>query len=197
MKSTTYTYKPRPFISPLKEMRDRVYDVRNIKHPIREEITKCIGTLEFKAIIEEDSQSLAVFKNIPGVIAFLCTLKKGDEVISQGRGSSILNDNNRYLTRSVRYALNASLIDAVVRSTKALDTLYLSKVSNDVIPQKEASTESLSEDNHDLATDKQKSYLLGLISTKVSDEEERYVWEERVGSLTKDEASEAIQSLSK
>ena len=47
----------------------------------------------------------------------------------------------------------------------------------------------------DLASDKQKSYLRELIRSNVFDEGKRKYWESQINQLTKDEASEKIQSF--
>src|SRR3989338_6881665 len=88
---------------------------------VREEVRKLLGTYDFSATFEVDTQTATTLKHIPGLIAFLCTIKKGDRVIGQGRGTTVINQVNRFIVRTINFAFNAALIDAVVRSTKILD----------------------------------------------------------------------------
>lgn len=187
------TYKRR-IPSPFQVMQNRAFDVQDKKHPVREEVKKSVGTYNLTAIFEEDAQTLALFKHVPGLIAFICTLKRDNEIIGQGRGTAVLSKVNRFIERTTRIAFNASLIDAVVRSTKALDVLQtdLSDKKEDTIPVK-----SVYQTSDVPASDKQKSYLLQLIETNVTNENERNEWEGKIDNLTKDEASEAIQTFKK
>jgi len=199
MKST-YPYKQKLVVSPLKNFRE-VYNVRNTSHPIREIITKSVGTINFTAVIEEDTQTLALFRHIPGLVAFLCSLQRntenGPEIISQGRGTAVLNSTNRYIEKTVKIACNASILDSVAKATRAFDSIGLSTTENSAISQNKAVIEPSTEINQDLATEKQKSYLLNLIDTHVSDEDDRSRWEDRISGLTRADANEAIQSFAR
>ena len=192
MKTSYYDYKPR-IISPY-QMKEKAFDVRNNKkHPIHEEIGKVIGSFNLNITISEDSETLALFKNLNGLIAFRCELKRGNDIIGIGRGASVLSHSNRYLTKSVHIAANSSLIDAVVRATKVLD--LLTGVESTVAGNAVVDTHKLREGGDEGITQKQQSYLLELIQQNISDEDERSQWESRVGGLTREEASDAIQSF--
>lgn len=165
----------------------------NRKDPLREEIEKNIGTFNLTATIEEDNNTLSLFKHVPGpIIAYICTLRKGTEIVGIGRGSAILSRINKFVDRAVRYAFNASVIDSVVNSTKALDALYLKGLSQKDIPILNEQTNEV-DYTSDLATDKQKSYLRELINININDEKERSGWESQIEELTREEASEKIQ----
>lgn len=176
-------YKNRP-ISPVQVMKYKSMDPSDKRHPLREEIRKCIGTHDITAEFTEDTETIGVFKHILGLVAFVCTLKKGGKIIGQGRGTAVLSNMNRYIERTVHTAFNSSLIDAIVRSTKMLDAFH---------PRANAQQDRGVA--FDLITDRQQSYLLELIQTGIADEEERSRWEAQISGLTKDEASEAIQSF--
>lgn len=60
---------------------------------------------------------------MPVLISLVCTLKLKDRVIVQGYGSSVLNQNNRYVQRAVHSAMNSAVADSVIRATKVLGTL--------------------------------------------------------------------------
>ncbi len=179
----TTTYKNR-IPSPFQTMRKNEFAR---KDPLREEIEKNIGTFNLSVTVEEDKDTLALFKHVPGpIIAYIATLRKGSEIVGIGRGSAILSRINKFVDRAVRYAFNASLIDSVVHSAKMLDALYLKGAG---VSEEVNSMDYPSE----LATERQKSYLRELISVNVIDDKERDQWESQIDELTKDEASEKIQ----
>lgn len=184
-------YNPR-IASPFQVKQEKSFDVQNKKHPVREEIEKCIGTYNLTAVVEEDLATQTTMK-MPGLISFLCTLLKDGRVVSQGRGNSVLNPTNRFLQRAVSSAFNSALADAAIRATKVLDTFRTSCGSNISVALEEAY--KTKENVFELATDKQKSYLLELVSLNVNDEDERKKWESQIDEITKDEASAAIQSF--
>jgi hypothetical protein len=173
------TYRTRP-TTPYQLGKRQPFEIpREGKHPVRDEIRKNIGQHVFTATFEEDTQTIALFKHIPGLVAFVCTLKKGEAVIGQGRGTAVFNKTNRFIERTVRTAMNSSLIDAVVRS-KVMDSF-----------QPDMAAQTFTEP----ITEKQKSYLLELVQIHVPDEKERERWRSEVGELTKEEASKAIQGF--
>lgn len=206
------TYQPRPVaptLSPYQRMRAEALDVRSPSHPVMDEIQKCVGKYQLEVVVEEDAQTLAMFKHIPGLIAFIATIKCGNRIVGQGRGSACLSSTNRFIERAVHCAFNSSVVDAVMRSTKVLDVLLPSadatlqnldaemrggaaSYTNEPYPEQERypareySPAGISE--------KQKSFLLGLIN-KIRDKDEKNHWLERVGSMTTREASAAIQEL--
>lgn len=174
------------------QMAEKAFDVRNNKkHPVHEEIKKVIGSFNLQITISEDFETLSLFKNLNGLIAFKCELKRGTDIIGIGRGASVLSRSSRYLEKSVHIAANSSLIDAVVRATKVLDLLTgtESTVTNNAV------MDAYKPDEDDSITPRQQSYLLELIDKNISDEDERSQWESRVGGLSRDEASDAIQAL--
>ena len=65
-------YKP-SIISPYQTMQKKTFDTRDKKHPAREEIERCVGTYNLTAVIEEDIQTQAIMRHVPGLISFLCT----------------------------------------------------------------------------------------------------------------------------
>ncbi|OHA22112.1 MAG: hypothetical protein A3H57_04830 [Candidatus Taylorbacteria bacterium RIFCSPLOWO2_02_FULL_43_11] len=167
---------------------------------VREEVRKLLGTYDFSATFEIDDQTATTLKHIPGLIAFLCTIKKGDKVIGIGRGATVINQINRFIVRTINYAFNASLVDGIVRSTKILDVFRPDAQQHPwngpsaPKPVSYGETEQYA-GSGDSITDKQKSYLLQLIQTNVSDEDDREQQISQLGEMSRDEASEAIQSF--
>jgi hypothetical protein len=177
--------------SPFQVARKPYYQKELPKDTVQGEINKLLGTYQFSATFEEDTQTATTLKHIPGIIAFVCTIKKGDQIIGQGRGTSVINQNNRFIVRTIGYAFNASIVDAIVRSTKILDIFR-----PDAKPHSWGGADT-AEDSFVGITDKQKSYLTELIQSKVTDEDEREGWMSQLGELTKEEASQAIQRFAK
>lgn len=186
-------YKP-SIISPIQMIQKKTFDVQDKKHPVREEIAKCVGTYNLTAVVEEDIQTQAIMKHIPGLISFLCTLLRDGKVIAQGYGSSILNSSNKFLLRAVSSAFNSALADATIRATKVLDT-FRNPDNSAVSTALNEAYEAKNRNEFIPSTEKQKSYLFELIHTNIADEDERRRWESQIDQLSKDEASEAIQSF--
>lgn len=132
-------------------------NAQNKRSPAFEEIAKSIGVYNLVATIEEDKETLSLFNRVPGLIAFIATLKTADgEILGIGRGTATLNRMSKYVDRAVCYAKNASLIDAMVRATRTLDALYL----------EETSPQDNSNDVQNFATEKQKNFLAKLVTEK-------------------------------
>ena len=210
------TIYKKPVLSPMhpyQVAKKMTFDVQNVKHPARREVLRNVGKYELTAEFIEDSQTLSLFRHIPGLIAYICTLSntKTGSVLGQGRGTAVLSKINRYVDRSVAVARNASLIDSVIRATKAMEDLNLGAddQGSDAIPNDDASEakvsytgmelpESFNEktSNQKMISAKQKEYLRGLIA-KIKDDFQRERWLSGLDNLTSSQASDAIQSLKK
>lgn len=160
------------------------------EHPIRTEINKHVGTYDISCVFEEDVQSAALY-NHPGLIAYICTLKQGDRVICEGRGMSVLSQSNCYIGKSVKFAFNSALIDAVVRSSKFPDVFatYDGPVPSFGMQSDEYGAEAF------LATQKQKDYLKELIDMNIGNDDERNELLSNLDSMSKEDASELIGQL--
>lgn len=129
-------------------------------------------------------------KHVEGLVAFLCSIKKDGALIGQGRGSAVLNPQNRFMHRAIRAAFNSSIVDATVKATKVFDTLAASiQVAKAGLELESGVSEGI--------TDRQKSYLLELIQTRVADKEDREQWMSQIDGLSKEDASLAIQQFNK
>lgn len=160
-------------------------------HPVQEEIAKCVGTHNLVALVEEDTQTLNTIKT-EGLVAFIATLSKNGRVISQGRGSSVLGQNNRFISKAVGYAFNASLADSVLRA-KLMDSLRGAPSKAEV----EEAYQARDTQEMEPATDKQISYLRMLIQTNVDDNHERDRWESQLFDMSKRDACVAIEQFVK
>ncbi len=187
---TNYRSNYKSALSPFhKKMQDKVFDYSNPKNPVREEINKNIGNFSLNITIEEDKETLSLLKT-PGLISFLCLLKIGQKVVGTGRGTSCLDQNNRYIERSVRYAFNAAILDAVAKTVKTSDVLYPNKKESDDLIE-----EAYVAKKAEPITPKQKIYLQELLDSSNIDEDERRGYLSNISDFSRIEASEAIQKF--
>jgi hypothetical protein len=170
------------------------------KSPIDEEVDKNIGMFNLSVTTEIDKEALAMFKHIPNLIAFKTTLRQNGVVVGIGTGSSVLNQFNKFLGRTVRFAYNASLVDAFIRSTKISDALY---IMPSVQKQNEVDIEGRDkqvffgeEDLPQVATEKQLNFAKKLINSNCDDDEkEQYLEQISSPYFSKFECSLLIQKL--
>ena len=116
-------HRSRPIPSPFQPRQkiSSAIDIQDKRSPVRKEILKTVGSYTFSADVQEDVQALSLLKR-KGMVAFVVTLRRGAEVLSQGRAIAIINRWNRYFEKVIQSTASAALVDAVVKSTKA-DTL--------------------------------------------------------------------------
>lgn len=194
----TPTYKSR-VPSPFQVNRSKPYQVSKTekKDTLRDEMKKLLGVYQFSATFEEDTQTASTFNQIPGIVAFMCTLKMGDRVIGQGRGTTAINQINKFIVRNISFAFNASLVDAVVRSTKIQDVFRPDALPHPWADANSASPSAYKADDaetSDSITPKQVEFLRQLISVNM-DESERENMEAQLSEMTKQEASKMIESF--
>ncbi len=174
---------------------------QNRKSPIDEEIEKNLGEFTLTVKTEIDKEALALFPHISNLIAFKTTLKQNGAVVGVGTGSAVLNAFNKFLGRTVRFALNASYVSSVVNSTKILDAMYIMPT----IQKQKESEEDLEgrdkqaffgEEELQIATDKQKNFLEKLINSNCDlEEKEEFMSQLKSPYLSKFQCSELIQKL--
>jgi len=169
------------------------------RSPIDEEVAKNIGEFTLVVRTEVDREAISLFPQIPNLVAFKTTLKRGNEVIGIGTGSSVLNQFNKFLGRTVRFAYNSSIIDAIIRSTKILDAIY---VMPTIQKQNEVDLEGRDkqvffgeEDLPQVATEKQKSFLKKLIDKCDNSNKKEYLTQLSSPYLSKFECSKLINQL--
>jgi len=166
--------------------------------PIQEEITKSIGNFNLTVTTEQDLETMALFKNIAGFVAFKTTLKKGNQLLSIGYGSAVLNRLNKFVERTVLFAKNASLIDAMVRSTKILDALSIMPNQKDVEDRDLEGRDSpafYGDEDLQTATEKQRNFLSKLVENCDEEDKEEYLDALASPYLSKFDCSELIQKL--
>jgi len=155
-------------------------------HPIKAEIAKNLGDFTFVARFEEDREAIAAFKN-EGLIAYRCVLSTPEgKTLGIGHGLNVLSGQNKWLTKSVKWAHSGALISAVTNAVKFPD---LSGAATPDFGLNRGGMES-----EFMATDKQKSYLTELIGN-MADEDERDDMMNELSTMSKERASELIQQL--
>ena len=159
---------------------------RSQVHPIKAEIQKNLGDFTFVARFEEDREAIAAFKN-EGLIAYRCVLSTPEgKTLGIGHGLNVLSGQNKWLTKSVKWAHSGALISAVTNAVKFPD------LSGAPTPDFGLNREGL--ESEFMATDKQKSYLTELIGN-MADEDERDDMMNELSTMSKERASELIQQL--
>ena len=192
-KTTQYPHS-RPIPSPFQSHQNNssAIDIQDKRSPVRKEILKTVGSYTFTADVQEDIQAISLL-NRKGLVAFVVTLKRDNEVLSQGRAIAIINRWNRYFEKVIKSTASAALVDAVVKSTRA-DTLDTEVPAQDKVTSEIAIGEvyqSAEKDGFSPASEKQCQYLTQLV--KVScDEETREKWLSQIGEMSKEEAGQAI-----
>lgn len=184
---TTEYYKPQ--VSPYQFNR-KMPNIQNENHPVKEFIRQNLGTHTLTATFLEDIHTIETLK-IPGLAAFLCVLKCGNQVLAEGRSVTIISEVNKWFERSLMYAKNQALMDSVAKGSRVLEMLPLEETkpkqdAKAVFPNvyKERETSGG-------ITEKQKNYLLQLLRSNDASDEEI----EEVGGLSKEEAAEKIGFL--
>jgi len=181
--STIHTESVR---SPYQAMREDAVNIKSKDHPVADEVRKCVGTYELKAVVEEDSQTLAALQT-DNLVAFLCTLKREGIPLAQGRGSVVISPTtNRFYQRAIAAAFNSALADAAIRATKVLDLVRKRPVGGGDIDQL---------NDNAPATEKQRALLNQLLYDRVQNKSEREKWLGQVPTISRFDASELIANL--
>ena len=174
------------------------YKTRERIDPIQEEITKNAGSFNLTIVTEQDFETMKLFKNIPGFVAFKTTLSKENQLLSIGYGSAVLNRLNKFVERTVLFAKNSSLIDAMVRSTKILDALSIMPNQKDTEDRDTEGRDfqaSYTEDLPQTATEKQRNFLSKLVEKCDEEDKEEYLSALASPYLSKFDCSELIKKL--
>ncbi len=173
-------------------VKKQAYDISG-NETVQEEVRKNLGEYHFTATFEQDVETLKALQPISSaVIGYICKLKLNGQVISFGRGMSVITHLNKYMERNISFAFNAALIDAVVRGVKVLDVMHTNI-------NQEQNTDTMSNETYETKktqnfipiTEKQKNFLLRLLKSNHASENEYSL----VDGLSKNEAREKINLL--
>jgi hypothetical protein len=183
----TEYYKPQ--ISPY-QFQKRMPNIQDENHPVQEFIRQNLGTYSLTATFLPDEHTLQTL-NLPGLAAFLCVLKCGNQTLSEGRSMTVISGMNKFYEKSLMYAKGQALLDAVAKGSKVLDVLSLEDVKPNQSAKAVFPNVYKERETTDGITEKQKNYLLQLLKNNQAGEQEI----EEVYNLSKDEAAEKISFL--
>lgn len=192
MNNATYYRKPPvSVVSPYQIMKKQMSDTNREEHPARQEIQRVVGTYQLTAEVKEDAGTLSDLAHVPGIIAFICNIKRDGELIGTGRGSAVLNGMSKFIARTVHFAFNSSVLNAVAQSTKAIDSMAnpASALGIEERVQDSVMAEGI--------TDKQRSFLTTLVRKNVHDESTLTWWMNSINEMDSRQASDAIKSFVK
>lgn len=166
-----------------------VIDIRDRNHPVHDEIRKlCSAKYSIQVNFEEDTATLSSFSHIPGLISILCKFTNSDgQIIAYGRSCAVFSRMNRYMERTISGAINGAFLSASNNAIKIFEALRMN--------ESEQVDKPVQYEEADLATPKQKSYLLTLSEKLPSSEKERWQREINNSLLTRLEASDKISTL--
>jgi hypothetical protein len=193
MNNATYYRKPPvSVVSPYQIMKKQMSDTNSDEHPARKEIQRVVGTYQLTAEVKEDANTLSDLAHVPGIIAFICNVKRDGELIGTGRGSAVLNGMSKFIARTVHFAFNSSVLNAVAQSTKAIDSMANPNVNE--LGIEETGQDSVMSEG---ITDKQRSYLTTLVRKNVNDPDTVVWWMNQLNEMDSRQASDAIKSFVK
>ena len=177
-----------PFQPQMKQP-SNVIDIRDKNHPVRDEIRKlCNAKYSIQVSFEEDTVTLNSFSHIPGLVSILCRFTNKDgQIIAYGRSCAVFSRMNRYMERTISTAINGSFLSASNNAIKIFEALRMN--------ESEQVDKPVQYEESDLATPKQKSYLITLLEKLPSSERERWQREINNSLLTRLEASDKISTL--
>jgi len=171
------------------QFKRKMPNIQKENHPVQEFVRQNLGTYALTATFLSDKHTLQTLK-IPGMAAFLCVLRCGNQVLAEGRSMTVVNEMNKFYEKSLIYAKGQSLLDAMYKRSKILDLIPL-----DTAPQQTAKVSFPNiykeKETSGGITEKQKNYLLQLLRSNDASEEEI----EEVDGLSKEEAAEKISFL--
>lgn len=73
------------------------------------------------AVFEKDISVSESFREVPGLIAFVCKLSKSGMVIGEGRGAALLGKNAGDPNKTIKMAQKSAYIDATLRASGLSD----------------------------------------------------------------------------
>lgn len=97
--------------------------IQNRKSMAKGGAEKLAGIFGWTAMFEKDKDVMEAFTDVKGVIAFVCKLSKGGELVGEGRGASTLQKNQGDPNKTIKMAQKSAFVDAVIR-TSGLSDFY-------------------------------------------------------------------------
>lgn len=82
---------------------------------------KIASIFQWNSTFEKDGESLEMLGQIVGLVAFKCTLAKGNKFVGEGRGAASLSKNSNDPNKTIKMAQKSAFIDAVLRASGLSD----------------------------------------------------------------------------
>lgn len=192
----TATFKPR-IASPYHQQtaKKHPFDISSPKHPVRVELLKNLGKINLTVNFSEDTATAGML-NIPGLIAFICRIELDNKVVALGRSNAIISETSKYFDSIIKSTRDYSLVDGIAKLVR-VNTLRIGNQSYDKVAMLDDAYKTRDSSEVEMMTDKQRAFLLQLIHTNITNEDERNLRESQVDGFTRAEASRAIQSFQK
>lgn len=96
---------------------------------------KIASIFGWTATFNQDQDSMSAFKDVPGIVCFVCNLEKNGQLIGQGRGAATLAKNGSDPNKTLKMAQKSAYVDAVIRAS-GLSDFY----TQDIGPEDEGSS---------------------------------------------------------
>ena len=142
---------------------------------------------------EKDSETLACFPGVNGLVAYKCLLGRDNKIVGEGRGSAQLKDHQNNPNTTIKLAEKRAFVSAVIRTTGLSDIFTCDLEDN--ISTNNVSIEAENAKKEVPITDRQKELLTVLIKRHVYDDEEKSKWLQEIPAMSKSEGSDAISSF--
>ena len=208
----------------LPTMREGVdYYVINSKKSLSKAGSERLCSLyQLTATFENDRETSELFKSTPGLVCFICTLRRPDgSIAGQGRGSYLASKCNGDINKCLKMAEKSSAICATLRAVgissffsqdveamSAADIQTYGEDKPDNSPSEESndwsgipdcnnsSVQTKNTDNHlSSITPKQKTFLTSLAYEHMNNEKDREEFLASLDGMTREDASDSIGSF--
>lgn len=164
---------------------------------------KLASIYQIIATFELDSKTMESFKDINGLVAYICTLTtKLGEVVGQGRGAAEVKNNGGDCNKTIKMAEKSAYISSVIRYTglsdfftSDLEDMPPASIQEDKVEIPESIPPKNLQTGDEPMTDKQRKLLHSLIFESVYDPSERERWLQEAESCSKFDASDLISSF--
>ncbi|OQA36520.1 MAG: hypothetical protein BWY53_00512 [Parcubacteria group bacterium ADurb.Bin326] len=97
------------------------YEIKGRKSLAKGGAEKLASIYNLTATFQRDDETMNSFSSVKDMIAYVCTLYRGNQIIGQGRGAAILSKNQGDINKTLKMAQKSAYIDAVIRSTGLSD----------------------------------------------------------------------------
>lgn len=95
--------------------------IQNKKSLAKGGAEKIASIFGWTAVFDRDLLVSEAFREVPGLISFVCKLSKSGVVIGEGRGAALLNKNAGDPNKCIKMAQKSAFIDATLRASGLSD----------------------------------------------------------------------------